>query len=105
MTVGNHTLPTQILRTCSDGMMYCFSEWANTVSNGMFWTIALLSFCIVLFMATARLGSVRAFGYASFVGMIGAVFLAIMTLMSWSLASAFILAGALGIVVMIMSEG
>lgn len=104
MTVGNHTLPTEILRTCTDGFLWCFADWAYTVTNGLFWAVALMSFCVVLYMATAYLGSVRAFGFGSFVGMIGAIWLAIAGLLSWWIASLFILTGIIGLAMMIMSE-
>ena len=99
-----HTLPSQILTTCSEGLMFCMAKWTNEVTSGLFFVFALLAFCVILFMATARLGNVRAYGYASFVGMIGAIWLVTMGLMDWSLASAFIINGIVGLSVMIISE-
>jgi hypothetical protein len=64
----------------------------------------LLGFCIVMYIATARLGSVRAFGAGSFVGLIGSIWLVIAGLLEWWLASAFIIVGVIGIMVMLMSE-
>ena len=99
-----HELPTQLLRSCTDGTMICFARWAYRVTQGTFWTFALLGFCVALFMATSRLGNTRAFGFASFVGMMGSIFFATMGLLTWWIATAFILTGAIGIVVMIMSK-
>ena len=104
MPVGNHTLPSELMRTCSDGMTSCMSQWAYDVTNGLFFVLALLAFSVAILLATGRFGSKRSFGYASFVGMLGSVWLAIMQLMSWWIASAFILVGIIGIVIMIMDD-
>ena len=104
MAVGNFSLPSNILQDCGDGFVFCISLWANNVTDGLFWAFALLAFAVILFMGTARLGNVRAYGYASFVGMVGAIWLVVMGLLSWTLASAFILNGILGLAIMIMSE-
>lgn len=101
---GNFTLPGGVLQDCTDGLMFCMATWANNVSSGLFWVLALLAFSIILFMATARLGNVRAYGFASVVGMIGAVWFVVAGLMDWTLASAFILNGIIGLAVMVMSE-
>lgn len=102
--VGNHSLPAGVLQGCDEGITYCLSIWANDVTFGLFWVFALLGFSAILFMATARLGNVRAYGYASFVGMLGSVWLVTMGLMMWEIASAFIIAGVIGIAVMVMNE-
>ncbi len=99
-----HELPTQLLNSCSDGTMTCLAQWAFRVTNGVFWAFALLGFCGAVFMATLRLGNSRAFGFASFVGMMGSIWFATMGILSWWIATVFILAGAIGIVVMIMSK-
>lgn len=104
MTVGNHTMPAELLRDCTEGTFWCISDWANNVTQGMFWLLVLLAFTIVIYMSTYRLGTNRAFGFGSFVGMIGAIWFAIMGLLDWSIATAFILVGVVGIVGMIMSE-
>lgn len=97
-------MPTQIMSSCDEGFMWCFANWGYTVTNGFLWTLILLAFCVSLLMATMRFGTTRAFGYASFVGLLGSIYLAIMQLMPWWTASAFILTGAVGIVSMIISE-
>ena len=99
-----HTLPSEIMKTCSDGLLYCFSEWAGTVTGGAFWIFALLAFSFAIFMATIRFGSVRAFGFGSFVGMIGGIWFAVLQLISWWIASAFILVGVIGLAMMVLSE-
>jgi len=104
MAIGTHTLPTEIMSSCDKGMLWCFADWAYDVSLGSFWTFMLLAFSVALMMATARMGRVRSFGFGSFVGMIGAVWLAIMQLMPWWIASAFILTGIIGVVMMLMAE-
>ena len=99
-----HELPTQLLASCSDGTLSCMAQWAFRVTQGVFWVFALFGFCVALFVATSRLGYIRAFGFASFVGMMGSIFFATMGLISWWIATIFILTGAVGIVVMIMSK-
>lgn len=104
MTVGNHTLPTELLRDCTEGFLYCISDWANAVTNNAFFVFILLAFCVVIFMSTVSLGGNRAFGFSSFVGMIGAIWLAVMNLMAWAIASVFIIVGVIGLVIMMMTE-
>ncbi len=104
MTVGSHTLPSELMRTCSDGMMSCMSQWAYGVTNGLFFVLALLGFSVAILLATGRFGSKRSFGYAGFVGMVGSIWLSIMQLMDWSIASIFIIVGIVGIVIMIMDD-
>ena len=96
-----HILPSEAFENC-DGMFYCMSKWAYDVTQGTFFVFILLGFTIALYLASIRLGPTRAFGFASFVGMLGAVFLAVMQLMSWWIASAFILTGIIGLAMMIM---
>lgn len=99
-----HELPSQLLTTCTDGTMICFAKWAYNVTQGMFWVFALFGFCVALFIAASGLGNSRAFGFASFTGMMGSIFFATMGLISWWIATIFILIGAVGIVVMIISK-
>jgi len=99
-----HILPSNLLSTCTDGTLSCIAQWAFDVTKGTFWVFMLLGFCVALYMATARLGNVRAFGFSSFTGMIGAMWFAVMGLMSWWLASMFIIVGVVGIAVMVLSE-
>ena len=97
-------LPADILDNCIGGNLYCWSAWANTVTNGSFWVMILLAFVVMLFLATQRFGTPRSFGFSSIVGMIGAAFLSILQLMPWWIGSIFILAGAGGFVVLILNQ-
>lgn len=99
-----HQLPAQLMTTCSEGFFYCFGQWAFNVTLGWFWTFALMAFSVAIFMATSRLGTTRAFGFASFVGMLGSVWFATLNFMPWWIASIFILTGVIGLATMIMSE-
>ena len=99
-----HTLPNEIFDTCTDGTISCIAQWVYQVTQGTFWVFALLGFCVAIFLATLRLGSNRALAYASFVAITGAMWFAVMGLMTWWLASAFILTGLIGLVVMINSK-
>ncbi len=99
-----HELPTKMVRECTDGLLYCFSEWAGDVTLGAFWIFALLAFSFAIFMASMRFGTNKAFGFASFVGLLGGVWLAILQLIPWWIASAFILIGVIGLALMFLSE-
>lgn len=99
-----HTLPNEYLDTCTDGFLYCYAQWASLVTTGFFWIGALISFTVVIFLATLRFGNTRAFGFAGFVGLIGGIFLAILTLIPWWAGSMFIIIGVIGLAGMILSE-
>lgn len=99
-----HQLPNDVIASC-DGLVYCFMKWFYNVTNGFGPTGLLMAFCISLLMATVnRFGGARSFGFASVVGLLGAIFLATQKLMPWWIASIFILAGAAGFAVMIVNE-
>ena len=97
------TLPINFVNE-TQGLMEGMAIWANDVTFGIFWAALLLGFCIVLFMATGRFGLDRAFGFSSFTGLLGAMILVTLNLMSWGIASLFILAGILGLVYMIVNK-
>jgi len=99
-----HPLPTTSLRECTEGTFYCLSQWASTVTTGAFWVMMLLAFCFAIFMATIRFGGTRAFGFGSFVGMIGGIFFAILGLMAWWIASVFIIIGVIGLAILFLAE-
>ena len=99
-----HTLPTRMARDCTDGLLYCFSEWAGAVTGGAYWIFALLAFAFAIFMAAIRFGTTRAFGFGSFVGMIGAIWFAVLQFIPWWIASIFILVGVIGLAMMVISE-
>lgn len=96
-------LPTALVGN-GKGLFQNFFEWGFRVTNGWFFALLLLGFCIVMMVATTRFGMPRSFGFASFVGMIGASFLAIAGLLAWGVASWFILVGFVGIVVLVLNE-
>lgn len=102
--VGNHTLPSDYLSNCSDGILYCLSNWASDVTTGAFWVMALMAFCVVIFLATLRFGGNRAFGTAGFVGMLGGIWLSILKLIDWWVGSTFIIVGFIAMIVLIISE-
>jgi len=98
-----HLLPAQIMDSC-DGLFYCFALWAYSVTGGMFWTLMLMGFGVMLFIGSQRFGTNRAFGFASVSCLLGAIWLSVMQLMPWWVASAFILTGVAGFAVLIMNE-
>jgi hypothetical protein len=98
-----HELPTDITGN-GKGLLEGISTWAYNATNGVFWTWSLFVFCIILMISTSRFGTPRSFGFASFSGMLGATFLAIAGLLSWGIASIFIIVGFIGFGVMILNE-
>lgn len=99
-----HELPSQVMSNCSDGFLVCFGKWASDVTSGGYWLGALIAFCVVIFLATLRFGSVRAFGFASMVGLFGGVWLAVIGLVAWWVASTLIIIGLIGLGIMILSR-
>lgn len=98
-----HELPTNWAGN-NTGLLEGMAKWAYNVTDGLFWALMLLGFCVVILIAAARYGGPRSYGYASFVGMTGAIYLTIAGLMSWAIASMFIVAGFVGFVVMVLNE-
>lgn len=98
-----HPLPADLLANC-DGFFICLARYMNDVTNDIFWTGALLSFCVLLLAATSPFGYTRAFGYAGIIGLFGSIWLVTMQLMAWWIASAFIIVGGVAIVMLIMRE-
>lgn len=106
MAPGNFTLPSSILKNCDgfSGFFYCFSRWSNLVTGGLFWFMLLIGFVIVIFMGSLRFGVNRAFGFASTVGLLAAMWLATIDLIQWNIASGFIILGVIGLAVMLLSD-
>ena len=99
-----HPLPSDIMTNC-DGLFYCFAKWAYAATSGSFFALMLMGFGVVLIMATSRVhGNTRAFSFGAVVCALAAIWLAIMELLAWWIASLFILVGAVGIVVLVMQE-
>jgi len=73
-------------------------------TQGTFWSLLLACFCFVLFMASVKYGQERATGYGGIAGLFGALILATLNLMSWWIASIFIIVGTLGLTYMIMNR-
>lgn len=98
-----HLLPTEAMDDCT-GFFYCYAKWASDVTTGLFWAFALITFGVVIFLASARYGSSRAFGFTSFVLLIGGIWLSVMQLISWWIGSIFIIIGIIGIAGLILSK-
>lgn len=97
-------LPVNIT-SCGEGIFSCTAQYANDATGGLFWTLALLGFAVVIFLATQRFGgTARSYGFASVVGMLGAVLFVLQNLMDWYIASAFILAGVIGFIVLVINK-
>lgn len=103
MSVGNFTLPGELIETYG-GLIYGLAKWAYIVTEGWFWALILIGFCVVLLISTVRFGNTRAFGFASVVGIFASIMLAILQLLDWWLASLFILVGLVGFAGMVLSE-
>jgi len=100
---AEHPLPSDLVDD-DTGLIEGMGNWANTITNGAFWTLMLLGFCIVLLMSTVAYGMPRAFGFAGTTGLLGSITLAIMEWMPWWIASVFIVVGAGSLVFMIKSR-
>lgn len=94
-----HALPSDLVDD-DTGLIEGTGDWANSVTYQIFWTLMLLGFCIVLFIVSINYDVVRAYGYASVAGMLGSITLGIIGWMSWWIASAFILNGAIALAIM-----
>jgi len=99
---AEHQMPTDL--TEGTGLFEGMALWAYNVTNGMFWALLLAGFCIVLFISASVYSSDRAFGYAGATGIFGSMMLATLGLMTWWITSIFILAGVIGIAMMIMAR-
>lgn len=98
-----HDLPTDLVDD-DIGLMEGMGIWAKNVTSGFFWSFMLLGFCIVLWMATARYGNERAFGYAGTVALFGSILLVMIGWIDWSHASILIIIGAIGIATMVRNK-
>jgi hypothetical protein len=98
-----HPLPSDLTNDTT-GLIEGIGIWSNEVTQGAFWTFLLLGFCFALGMAGSRYTTDRAFGYAGTTGIFGSLFLATAGLMSWWIATLFIIIGAVSIAVMIISK-
>lgn len=99
-----HELPTDLIDTSAGiGLIEGMAKWAYNVTFGWFWSMLLMGFCVVLYIAASRYSGDRAFGYAGVVGLFGAILLVTLNLMPWYVASIFIIVGAISIASMIMS--
>ena len=96
-------LPTNVMDNC-DGFVYCFASWASTVTTGLFWGMALIAFAVVIFLASSRYGATRAFGFASFILLIGGIWLSVLKLIAWWLGSTFIIIGVIGLAGLVLSK-
>ena len=94
-----HSLPSDLVDS-DTSLFEGFGDWANSVTFGFFWTGMLLCFCIVLYVASSRYGGTRAFAYAGVSGMFGAMLLITIGWIPWIYGSAFIIVGAISLVVL-----
>lgn len=100
---AEHQLPSDLVDD-DTGLIEGMGDWANNVTEGAFWTLMLLGFCIVLMISTMGYGVPRAFGFAGTAGLFGSIFLIIIGWTPWWIGSIFIVAGAASIVFMIKSR-
>ena len=103
LVLAAHSLPTDF-SDADTGLLEGMSNWAYNVTEGAFFALLLLGFCVVLFIATSTYSTDRALGFAGVTGLFGSMFLVSLRLISWWLASIFILVGAVLIVVMVISK-
>lgn len=105
MPIGSIVLPSETFDICSGGPFFCFGQWLFDVTAGFFWVGALLSFCIIAWIALINVfGNTRSYGFASIIGLFGSIWFATLTWMPWWIATLFILNGIIGFIAMINSE-
>ena len=100
---AEHQLPTDLVNDTT-GLMEGMSIWAFNVTQGWFWAGLLLGFCVVLFVAASTYSTSRAFGFAGVTAIFGSMFLITLKLMAWDIGSMFILAGIIGVAIMVISK-
>lgn len=98
-----HTLPSDLVDD-DTSLLEGMGDWANDVTEGAFWTLMLLGFCVTLAIATMNYGVSRSVGFAGLVGLFGSISLAIIGWMPWWIASLFIVIGSALVVLMIKSK-
>lgn len=94
---------TDIFGSC-DGLLICIASWLNEITFGIFWSLFLAAFMIVLFMGSYRYGTNRAFGFAGTVGIFGALGFGSIGLIPKSISVLFFLAGAISIAILYLSN-
>lgn len=97
-----HPLPTDL--TNGSGLIEGMGDWAYQVTNGWFWTLLFGCFCVVLFMATSVYSTDRAFGFAGVTAIFGSIMLTTIGLMSWWMASLYIITGVISLAIMRMAN-
>ena len=101
---ADHALPSDLV-TEDTTLMEGMGNWANDVTNGVYWFFMLLGFCMVLFISTiGRFGTDKAFGYAGITALFGSISLLIIGWISWIYASMMIITGVLAIAFMVKSR-
>ena len=103
-----YELPSRYLRNCTQndtgGFMSCYAGYVNVVTSGMFWAMMLLAFGVVMFIYTIRYDPKKAFAFTGFIFIVGSILLVYTGLMTWWIASAFIVTGLISLGVVIYRE-
>ena len=95
---------TNIFAGDCEGMLICAAQWASDVTLGAFWILMNIGFMVVLFMASYRYQTPRAYGFASVTTALSAVWLMTMDLIAVEAGILFILNGCVGFAVMILNQ-
>ena len=91
---------TDIFTGCT-GLFVCLADWANTVTNGYFWTLMILSLGVVIFMATNIFGTNRSFAFSAVSMALLALLLRQLSLIPTFIMTLTMILAIIGIVVMI----
>jgi hypothetical protein len=86
----NYPSPTNISR------IYQFFQWSNTVNNGWFGDILVITIFISFFIVFKRFPLKEAFATASFIGMLSAILLSLLGIVTPILVLLFIIMSAIG---------
>jgi len=93
-----HSLPSNFTNE-TQGIITGIGNWAYNVTQGTFWFLLLLGFCVVAAIATAGYGMYKSMTYAGFIGIVGSVMLAMIGWLSWFYTTGFIVVGTILIAV------
>jgi len=94
---------TDIFTGC-EGLFFCLADWSNSVTNGYFWSIILLSMGVIIGMGTANFGFNRAFGYATMSTALIALLLVQLALIPMYILTITLVLAGFGVVAMLVQE-
>jgi len=84
--------------------IYDLANYGNTVTGSAFWGLVLFGLFVIMFFAMKNYPTEKAFGASSFITMITGILLGSIGLLSSHLITLCIVVGAIGVVVLFISN-